>query len=352
MKKKLLLTLMLMVALTAAMRAQDTNQTLAPSFTEIWGDSYWENNLAEDYRVFMSSFYTYVTIENNDDAEVTIYYRRSNGYNTSDWEEYVPGSTIYSRGLGETTVEAYAVAADKLPSETVSTTVFYYDAYLYASCVVDGIHYYLPYVDGVLGILGTEAFVCSSEESKQHSQPYSGDMVIPSEFECAGETFTVIGVRSEAFASTSSVDCDVTSVELPSTITSVLEYAFDGCPNLNRITLHALTPPEAYMLFNDNYTEPDGSTPYDEIKLFVPNESFEDYRAHEEWGKFVHITPFVGVGPGDVNGDGAISIKDVTDLVDQLLSGGDSPAWMDANGDGNVSIKDITDLIDMLLSGN
>ena len=86
--------------------------------------------------------------------------------------------------------------------------------------------------------------------------------------------------------------------------------------------------------------------------LFVPNESLEAYRTHEEWGKFTHIVPFIGAGPGDVNGDGSISVGDATNLIDLLLSGGELPAWMDVNGDGHVSIKDITDLIDMLLGGN
>ena len=55
---------------------------------------------------------------------------------------------------------------------------------------------------------------------------------------------------------------------------------------------------------------------------------------------------------GDVNGDGAMTISDVTSLIDLLLSGGDIPANADVNGDGGVNIKDVTDLIDMLLSGN
>ena len=54
---------------------------------------------------------------------------------------------------------------------------------------------------------------------------------------------------------------------------------------------------------------------------------------------------------GDVNGDGNITISDVTNLIDILLSGGDIPAGADVNGDGDVSIKDVTDLIDILLSG-
>ena len=55
--------------------------------------------------------------------------------------------------------------------------------------------------------------------------------------------------------------------------------------------------------------------------------------------------------PGDVNGDGEVSISDITDLIDLLLSGGDSPL-ADVNGDGKVSISDVIAIIDKLLEGN
>lgn len=59
-----------------------------------------------------------------------------------------------------------------------------------------------------------------------------------------------------------------------------------------------------------------------------------------------------GYEPGDVNHDEAVSIADVTDLIDYLL-GGTSVCLIcaDVNGDEAVSIADVTDLIDKLLSG-
>ncbi len=57
---------------------------------------------------------------------------------------------------------------------------------------------------------------------------------------------------------------------------------------------------------------------------------------------------------GDVDGDGRVSIDDVTALIDLLLKGDltdiNTPA-PDVNMDGFVSIDDVTTLIDMLLSG-
>ena len=58
---------------------------------------------------------------------------------------------------------------------------------------------------------------------------------------------------------------------------------------------------------------------------------------------------------GDVNGDGSVSISDVTALIDYLLSGdgsGINLQAVDCNEDGGVSISDVTVLIDYLLMGS
>ena len=56
---------------------------------------------------------------------------------------------------------------------------------------------------------------------------------------------------------------------------------------------------------------------------------------------------------GDVDGDGNISIADVTMLIDVILSQGlDGNAQADVNQDGAVNIIDVTALIDMLLKKN
>lgn len=58
---------------------------------------------------------------------------------------------------------------------------------------------------------------------------------------------------------------------------------------------------------------------------------------------------------GDVNNDQSVNIKDLTDLIDYLLSGnmdGINLQAADCNEDHNVNIKDATDLIDYLLGGS
>ena len=55
---------------------------------------------------------------------------------------------------------------------------------------------------------------------------------------------------------------------------------------------------------------------------------------------------------GDVNGDGSVTIDDVTALIDILLTGSSATSGADCNQDGNVTIDDVTALIDYLLSGS
>jgi hypothetical protein len=77
------------------------------------------------------------------------------------------------------------------------------------------------------------------------------------------------------------------------------------------------------------------------------------------WSNIQEVTLFDnglaphGFDPGDVNHDGAVSIKDVTALIDYLL-GSDvviCTTCADVTGDSQVTIKDVTNLIDMLLGG-
>lgn len=69
---------------------------------------------------------------------------------------------------------------------------------------------------------------------------------------------------------------------------------------------------------------------------------------------------YLGVAPvtGDVNGDGKVTIKDVTSLIELLLTGdaesekaiNDKYIGADMNGDGRLTIKDVTMLIEFLLN--
>ena len=167
--------------------------------------------------------------------------------------------------------------------------------------------------------------------------------------ECSKLSNITFGDNLSSIGNAAFADCvSLTSVTIPGSVTSIGNYAFHRCDGLQRITCMSTTPQDIDQNCFKCYTV----NIYDQATLFVPNESLEAYQAHAEWGKFVNIVPFIGAGPGDVNGDGNIAISDVTGLIDMLLSGDELPAWADVNGDGNVTIADVTVLIDMLLNGN
>jgi len=364
MKKGLIFTLLLLVATNAAMSAQESEKTPAPVFIEGYDNHIWKSFSDSDYSEFYVSAFNYVTFEIDEGSETAIYYRRDKYGEPTEWEEY-SGNPIIGMGQGQTTVEAYAVAPGKLPSDTVSIYLSYYDELLYVACVVDGIHYYIDYSNKDpwnWNLTDYEVSVCSRKESQLYTPTYTGDLVIPSEIVFRDETYTVTGIRKAALAATYDYSSDITSVDVPGTVEEIGPAAFAGCIRLERMTVRAVTPPYAYELFEYDYGD-DGFGYYDyigfdwlklysQVTLYVPNESLEAYRQHEEWGKFTHIVPFIGIGPGDINGDGKIAITDVTALINNLMDSDELPAYCDADGDGEVTIKDVTLIITQLMKGN
>ena len=346
MKKKLLLTLMMLIAATAALSAQDEmEQTAPPSFVSDFFNMVFDNYKYDpEYREVYLQWGNTISLINEDEDEATIYYRE---LGSSEWYEYE--YTICPPYSGTYELEAYAQAEGKLPSEitvfsdyveTIRTEI------LYRVGVVDGINYHFieDYSDEWQGMFtATEVSVCNNDDPCYYSETpcYSGDIVIPSVIEFRGESYAVTGIEMYAFWNCAALK----SLDIPESITSVGQEAFDGCSGLEKVLCRAVVPP---MVHYGSFC--DAST-LDKTILYVPAESLESYRAHEEWGKFTHIAPFIGAGPGDVDGDGSIGITDVTNMIDLILAG-NAPAYCDVDGDGVASISDLTVLIDMILSGN
>ena len=85
---------------------------------------------------------------------------------------------------------------------------------------VDGIFYY---------VYENTATVTYNEDV-----PYSGSVVIPETITYNGETYSVTSIGERAF----SYHCyDVTSITIPNSVTSIGEYAFACCCNLESITI-------------------------------------------------------------------------------------------------------------------
>ena len=135
-------------------------------------------------------------------------------------------------------------------------------------------------------------------------------------------------------------------LELGANVDSLSQFAINDLGNLKVFICWAQTPPrlDRYQSFS-----PDASRI--NAPLYVRKASLEAYRTTPQWKNFKTIVAIEDVG--DVNGDGEITIADVTTLIDILLgSGPDITALADVNLDGEVTIADITTLIDMLLGVN
>ena len=101
--------------------------------------------------------------------------------------------------------------------------------------------------------------------------------------------------------------------------------------------------------FPDEITEPGNYT------LTIPANSIIIYTLGEDVHEFTFNYTIPGGSSfivGDVDGNGLVTIADVSALIDILLRGGDAPDAADVNNDTNVNIADVSALIDGLLGGH
>ena len=136
----------------------------------------------------------------------------------------------------------------------------------------------------------------------------------------------------------------LTSITIPASVQTINSYAFYNCTGITQVISLRTAPPTL------NYRALE--TSYSRAVLRVPNEALAAYQTSENWKQFTRIVPFIGAGPGDVDGDGVINVQDVTSLTDMLLNGEELPPYIDVDGDGEVNVKDITELIDLLVNAD
>lgn len=228
-------------------------------------------------------------------------------------------------------------------------------------------------------------------EPDGHPACYSGDVVVPE---------TIEHILDHTFYNCS----ELTSVTIPNTVTYIGEEAFIGCTSLERVVIDDLYS-WCRIVFNDSLSNPlfyadqficqgepvtdlefgwdddfcfnaysmagykglksitfRSELPpqadvdafyglYDQVTLYVPYDNLEMYKADLEWSRFTRIVPFIGAGPGDIDGSGGIDVDDVTGIIGMILDG-TVPEYADVNGDGAADIDDITAIINMLLNGH
>lgn len=79
---------------------------------------------------------------------------------------------------------------------------------------------------------------------------------------------------------------------------------------------------------------------FNKCHLIVPFGSVEAYKVAPAWSHFREY-----LEAGDVNGDGALNVKDVTSMNAYIMKNAPSPfdeRLADVNGDGQINVKDVT----------
>ena len=131
----------------------------------------------------------------------------------------------------------------------------------------------------------------------------SGDVVIPEVVELNGSDYKVTGIAANAYDS----NTDLTSIVIPSSITSIGASAFAGCTNLKSITVYCVTPINlsAVAATRRALTRAGGSSSVFEgvnketCILYVPAESIDAYKQAEGWKDFKKI---YAIGTNAING--------------------------------------------------
>ena len=150
----------------------------------------------------------------------------------------------------------------------------------------------------------------------------------------------------------------ITMVILPEQITNLEYTCFEGCEYLTAIYNFSHEPQGCMGTTFEDYH-------YENCTLYVPRGTKEIYQQVPVWGSFRHIEEFdaTTINPGDVNGDGEITVADANSVI-VIINGGsshghtrvpnpDGGGWIDladVNGDGEVNIADINTIIDMILN--
>lgn len=175
---------------------------------------------------------------------------------------------------------------------------------------------------------------------------------IPSSITHQGKRFTVVSIHPYAFYNSYSTIQEVT---LPSTVKYIGEGAFN-CWNMNLFILkmRSRVPVDVAdktlngksgfnpFFYSSNY--------FRRVSLHVPEGSKAAYQADSFWGQFVNIVEDSSLGRSfDVNGDGAVNISDVNEVVNYILNGSGSPKH-DVNDDGTVNIADLNVIINDILT--
>ncbi|MBP3212842.1 MAG: leucine-rich repeat protein [Prevotella sp.] len=152
------------------------------------------------------------------------------------------------------------------------------------------------------------------------------------------------------------IGSSIGEITIPSSVTDILSYVFNGCSALKKITFTNATPPyvSKYAFMNAEQ-EKTAYVPKESVALYeVAFKACNEYNAAKGYGLVkVVASDSVPVVAGDVNGDGIVAVDDITEIVNLILGGVLSGEYSltnaDVNNDGQVTIADVTALVNIIL---
>lgn len=167
------------------------------------------------------------------------------------------------------------------------------------------------------------------EEIDQFAFSYSGlkHVILPA---------SVTKIRPAAFE----VCRNLTQVELPAAISSIDGRVFNGCSNLTTVVVKKESPID---INEDVFSNRANAT------LYVPKGSKSAYQEANVWKDFKQI---MELEPGDANGDGKVTIADVTATINFILDtegGRFVYSNADINQDRIITTDDVKAIVKMIL---
>lgn len=147
---------------------------------------------------------------------------------------------------------------------------------------IDGVRYALyesPYTGEKM------AYVIHTGDDKTEQSSYTGDIVIPETVTYEGVDYTMRYVEDNSFMKST-----ITSIDLPSTVTTIYEKAFLDCMNLQRMVVRATTPPKSRIWSQPyDFDQVFGSLDPDQLHVFVPVGCIETYQqSNQYWNAVMH----------------------------------------------------------------
>ena len=95
-------------------------------------------------------------------------------------------------------------------------------------------------------------------------------------------------------------------------VTSIGEYAFEGCTGLTSMTVEATDPPYCVNEWGHGLGMPSYSIP-----LYVPAGSVDAYKAEDEWMKFTNIQAIPATGVNEATVEKTVEKSEVKKIIDR-----------------------------------